>query len=107
MNRFILAGLAAAALLTACSQEKTTSTTTTASTGTSKELADLFARFWEKQSQLDPLSATAQGDNRFNDQLPNDQTQVFRDLQRATYQEYLDRARKLDREKLSDSEKIS
>ena len=109
MNKFILAGLAAAALLTACNQDKTTatSTTTTGSAAPGKELAEMFASFWEKQSRLDPLSATAQGDNRFNDQLPNDQTRAFRESQRATYQEYLDQARKLDRAKLSDSEKIS
>jgi uncharacterized protein (DUF885 family) len=111
MNKILLVGLAAAALLAACSQEKTTATSTTTTAGraagTSQELADMFASFWEKQSRLDPLSATAQGDNRFNDQLPNDQTRAFRDEQRATYQSYLDQAGKIDRAKLSDSEKIS
>jgi uncharacterized protein (DUF885 family) len=106
MNKILLAGLAAAALTTACNQDKKTATTTAAATG-NQALTRLFAAFWEKQSRLDPLSATAQGDNRFNDLLPNDQTRAYRDTLRATYQSYLTQAEKMDREKLSESEKIS
>ena len=79
MRKILLAALATAALTTACNQTGTTDVagSATAATRTGpKALAGLFDGFWEKQSRLDPLSATAQGDNRYNDQLPNDGTRA-------------------------------
>ncbi|MCI1187041.1 DUF885 domain-containing protein [Hymenobacter sp. DH14] len=113
MKKIALAGLVAAALTTACNQTKTTETATTSAPGSAaaadstKGLNGLFASFWEKQSRLDPLSATAQGDNRFNDQLPNDQTQAYRDTLRTFYQDYLTRLGKFDRAALDENDKIS
>ncbi|MDO7849461.1 DUF885 domain-containing protein [Hymenobacter sp. M29] len=113
MKKLALAGLVAAALTTACNQTKTTETTTSSAPGTAapadsaKGLNGLFASFWEQQSRLDPLSATAQGDNRFNDRLPNDQTQAFRDTLRTFYQDYLGRLGKFDRAGLDENDKIS
>ncbi|MDQ2771535.1 MAG: DUF885 family protein, partial [Bacteroidota bacterium] len=111
MKKLALAGLVAAALTTACNQTKTTETATTSAPGTAadstKSLSGLFASFWEQQSRLDPLSATAQGDNRFNDQLPNDQTQAFRDTLTTFYQDYLGRLGKFDRAGLDENDKIS
>ena len=111
MKKLALAGLVAAALTTACNQTKTTETATTSAPGaaddSTKGLSGLFASFWEQQSRLDPLSATAQGDNRFNDQLPNDQTQAYRDTLRNFYQDYLTRLAKFDRAGLDENDKIS
>ena len=114
MKKLALAGLVAAALTTACNQTKTTETATTNADGTSATVADstkglpgLFSSFWEQQSRLDPLSATAYGDNRYNDQLPNNQTHAYRDTMRVFYQGYLTKLQKFDREKLSDNDKIS
>ena len=115
MKRLALAGLVAAALTTACNQTKTTETATSgtpeagvgATADSTKGLPGLFNNFWEQQLRLDPLSATAYGDNRYNDQLPNNQTRAFRDTLRTFYQGYLDKLQKFDREKLSDQDKIS
>ena len=111
MKKLILAGLAAAALATACNQTKTSETATTATPGaaadSTKGLNGLFNSYWEKQSRLDPLAATAYGDNRFNDQLPNNQTRAYRDTLRSFYQGYLDRLHRFDRTPLSDNDKIS
>jgi uncharacterized protein (DUF885 family) len=106
------AALAAAALWLAGCQSGTTSDSDKASqgtgaTGANKELAGLFGQFWEKQSRLDPVSATAQGDNRFNDQLPNDQTQAYRDTLRIFYQYYLTRLEKFDSNTLDANDKVS
>ena len=112
MNKLALAGLVAAALTTACNQSKTTETassspvTDTAADST-KGLTGLFGSYWEKQSRLDPLAATAQGDNRYNDLLPNDGTQASRDTLRGFYQNYLTRLEKFDRTSLSENDKIS
>ena len=111
MKKLVLAGLVAAALTAACNQTKTTETATTSAPGTgaapadsTKGLSGLFNSFWEKQSRLDPLSATAYGDNRYNDQLPNNQTHAYRDTMRVFYQGYLTKLQKFDREKLSDND---
>jgi uncharacterized protein (DUF885 family) len=111
MKKIALAGLVAAALTSACNQTKTSETASTSATGaaadTTKGLNGLFASFWERQSRLDPLSATAQGDNRFNNLLPNDQTQAFRDTLSTFYQDYLTRLGKFDRAQLDENDKIS
>jgi uncharacterized protein (DUF885 family) len=111
MKKIALAGLVAAALTSACNQTKTSETASTSATGaaadTTKGLNGLFARFWERQSRLDPLSATAQGDNRYNNLLPNDQTQAFRDTLSTFYQDYLTRLSKFDRAQLDENDKIS
>lgn len=77
--------------------------TPTASAG----LAELFDRFWEQQSRLDPMSATAQGDNRYNDQLPNDQTPEFREGLTLFYEESLKQLETFDRAKLIDDDRVS
>jgi uncharacterized protein (DUF885 family) len=115
MKKLALAGLVAAALATACNQTKTTDNAATggaAATGeaaadTTSGLQGLFNSYWERQLRLDPLSATAYGDNRYNNLLPNNQTRAFRDTLRTFYQDYLNRLQKFDREKLSDNDKIS
>jgi uncharacterized protein (DUF885 family) len=107
MKYFAQTALAAAALwLVGCQSSTSDKTTQTATTG-NKDLSGLFSQFWDKQSRLDPLSATAQGDNRYNNLLPNDQTQAFRDTLSSFYQDYLTRAEKFDRNALDDNDKIS
>ncbi len=110
MKKLLLAGLATAALATACNQTKTTGATGAATTATQtdpKALAGLFDGFWEQQSRLDPLSATAQGDNRYNDLLPNDGTRAYRDTLRNFYQNYLTRLEQFDRAKLGANDRLS
>ncbi|MCC3154254.1 DUF885 domain-containing protein [Hymenobacter sp. BT770] len=115
MKKLALAGLVAAALTTACNQTKTTENATAtgqpagteAAADTTTGLQGLFNSYWEKQLRLDPMSATAYGDNRYNNILPNNQTRAFRDTLHAFYQNYLTRLQQFDREKLNDNDKIS
>jgi uncharacterized protein (DUF885 family) len=109
MKYLAQAAVAAATLLLAGCQSSASDKTsqTTAATDGNKDLSGLFSSFWEKQSRLDPISATAQGDNRFNNLLPNDQTQAFRDTLSGFYQNYLTRAEKFDRNTLDENDKIS
>ena len=64
-------------------------------------------KYWDENARLFPLQATANGDDRYNDQLPNDQTAAFRDTLRNYYQTYLDEIKKLDRSQLDANNKIS
>ncbi|MGI4874673.1 MAG: DUF885 domain-containing protein [Janthinobacterium lividum] len=101
---YLVPTLAAGILLAGC--QSVAAQTGPAAAG-NKALSGLFGQFWDKQSRLDPLSATGQGDNRFNDQLPNDQTQAFRDTLRRFYQTYQTRLQKFDRASLDANDKIS
>ncbi|GAA4347280.1 DUF885 domain-containing protein [Hymenobacter saemangeumensis] len=109
MKKLFLTGLVAATLATACNQNKSTESAAGngGAHGKADDLPTLFANYWEVQSRLDPMSATSQGDNRFNHLLPNDQTRAFRDTLRTVYQDYLNRINQFDREKLSENDKVS
>jgi uncharacterized protein (DUF885 family) len=93
----------AATLLAGCQPGAKTET----AAAPNKDLNSLFGQYWEKQSRLDPLAATAQGDNRYNNILPNDQTRAYRDTLGAFYQQYLTRLEKFDRNALDENDKIS
>lgn len=67
----------------------------------------LFENYWEENAKLFPLDATTQGDNRYNDQLPNDLTQSFRDSLKRFYQKSLSQLQQFDREKLDANDQIS
>ena len=70
-------------------------------------LANLFNTYWEDRARLFPLAAMAQGDNRYNDRLPNDQTQTFRQQQQRLYRRYLTDLLNIDRARLSAEDKLS
>lgn len=89
-------------IMTACNQSDKPS-----AGGNNKELADMFEKYHEENLQLFPLSATFEGDNRYNDQLPVDFSDSYRDKLKSFYQGYLDQLTKYDRDKLSDNDKLS
>ena len=70
-------------------------------------LTGLFNSYWEDRARLFPLMATAQGDNRHNDRLPNDQTHAFRQQQTRFYRRYLNDLLNIDRARLSADDKLS
>ena len=70
-------------------------------------LANLFNNYWDDRARLFPLLATAQGDNRYNDRLPNDQTRAFRQQQAHLYRRYLNDLLNIDRARLSADDKLS
>jgi uncharacterized protein (DUF885 family) len=54
------------------------------------QLATTFANYWEDYIKLYPFTATAVGDNRYNDVFINNQTQEFRTKELAFYKKYGD-----------------
>ena len=70
-------------------------------------LANLFTNYWDDRARLFPLMATAQGDNRYNDRLPNDQTHAFRQQQARLYRRYLNDLLNIDRARLAADDKLS
>ncbi|GAB2702746.1 hypothetical protein GCM10011495_00330 [Hymenobacter frigidus] len=70
-------------------------------------LTGLFNDYWEGRARLFPLVATSQGDNRYNDRLPNDQTRAFRQQQIRFYRRYLNDLLNIDRARLRADDKLS
>lgn len=72
-----------------------------------KELATLFANYYEERLQLYPLDATSTGDNRYNDKMYADFTDSYRAKVKDFWQRNLDLLTKFDRESLSENDQIS
>ncbi|MFB9861987.1 DUF885 domain-containing protein [Rufibacter immobilis] len=71
------------------------------------QLNTMFENYWDQFLRYFPLEATAQGDNRYNHLLPNDNTKSFRDSLQTFYQQHLDKLRQYDRASLNANDQIS
>ncbi|WP_153796980.1 DUF885 domain-containing protein [Foetidibacter luteolus] len=71
------------------------------------ELAAMLSNYYEESLQLFPLSATYQGDNRYNSLLPVEFTESYRAKLKDFYSRYLNLLSKFDRSKLNEQDKIS
>ncbi|QIL75543.1 DUF885 domain-containing protein [Hymenobacter sp. HDW8] len=78
-----------------------------ASSSSLAPLAALFEAYSEEEARLEPFNAMQQGDNRYNDQLPNDMTQARREEVRDFYQRYLKRLGQIDRKRLGATDQTS
>ncbi|WP_116769896.1 DUF885 domain-containing protein [Maribacter litoralis] len=67
----------------------------------------LLAHYYDDGLKLNPLAATFQGDNRYNDTLPNFLSEAYKKELVNYYEMYLERAEKFDNAKLSESEQMS
>lgn len=66
--------------MVACNQKsESKNPVTTINSVANTNLNVLFEKYWDQRMKLFPVDATFFGDNRYNDQLPNDQTQAYRD----------------------------
>jgi len=67
----------------------------------------LLAHYYDDGLKLNPLAATFQGDNRYNDTLPNFISDSYKKELVNYYQTYLEKAEKFDNAQLSESELMS
>lgn len=67
----------------------------------------LMAHYYDDGLKLNPLAATFQGENRYNDTLPNFLSEAYKKELVNYYAMYLERAEKFDNAKLSESEQMS
>jgi len=68
---------------------------------------DLFEQYYNDRMKLFPLEATANGDNRYNDRLPIDISDSYRDTLKSFYQKYLNALNTYDTTSLSENNKMS
>ena len=64
-------------------------------------------RYYEEYLKLNPLEATQIADNRYNDQLPIDISEAYRDSIRSFYRRYRDSLQYFDRSALTEQQQIS
>ncbi|MFI5134503.1 MAG: DUF885 domain-containing protein [Chitinophagales bacterium] len=67
----------------------------------------LLKNYYEQSLKLYPLEATQNGDNRYNDLLPNNLTVAFRNQEHQFYQSYSDSLGQFDRSKLDSTDQMN
>ena len=114
--KILVSGCAAAfLLLTGCGGEDAPTPEPTAPAATeqqqageaSAELSALVEEYFERQLELNPLSATAIGDERFNDRMANNIGPEYRERSTALNREYLERVLALDPELLKGQDRLT
>ncbi|MDQ3395888.1 MAG: DUF885 domain-containing protein [Bacteroidota bacterium] len=70
-------------------------------------LETVFEEYYEERLKLFPLEATQAGDNRYNDQLPNDLTDAYQAELIEFFTRYKERLNQYDRETLPETDKVS
>ncbi|CAM3886312.1 DUF885 domain-containing protein [Mucilaginibacter galii] len=67
----------------------------------------LLDNYYEDRLKLFPLEATASGDNRYNDLLPNDGSAQFIQQAKSFYNRYIDKLHAVKRDDLDEQDKLS
>ena len=78
LTRLALAVALAAAVPTVHAAPAKTVHAAPANSAKARQLDALYAQYWEESLRLNPLGATYQGDNRYNDQLPDFYSAAYR-----------------------------
>src|SRR5258705_3982095 len=101
--RTLLFFFTAAITLTACTQQELKNS----ANDNSKDVNKIFDNYYEERLQLFPLEATAIADNRYNDKLPCDISDSYREKLKAFYKKYLDEISAVKRENLKGEDALS
>ncbi len=72
-----------------------------------KDLAAFFDQYYESRLKLYPLEATYAGDNRYNDQLPNDGSAEYLQKAKSFYADNLQKIKQFKREDLNQEDQLS
>ena len=102
MKRILLIPLFIAAVF-GCNTKKSEQSTS----APNASFASILDDYYEQRLKLFPIEATVQGDTRYNDLLPNDISADFLAQTKTFYTATLDKLKPIDRETLSDEDKIS
>ena len=107
MSRLIAAAAAACLLLAACGKEPEPAGTEAPAADAAAELQSLFDDYFERDLELNPLTASRIGDYRYNDRLANSIGPEHRAATRALNEESLERLLAIDRSRLSRQDQYS
>ncbi len=107
MKSFSAAILAATLFISACGGSDQSAAGSEETVDASAVLATLFDEHFERNLELNPLSATAIGDDRYDDRMALSNSEEYRDAEKALDEEFLTRLLTVDREALSYQEQLS
>jgi len=107
MKNLAAAALAAVLLVAGCGESQNQAATDAPEVNAAEALAVLFDDHFERNLELNPLSATFIGDYRFNDRLANTNGPEYRAASTAMDQEFLRRLLEIDREQLGEQDQLS
>ena len=82
-------------------------TSETSITDTTPNLEIMLNDYYKQRLELYPLEATSAGIPDYNDQLPNNLTEAYREKLRSFYKSFLTKINKLDKKRLTDKQQIS
>jgi uncharacterized protein (DUF885 family) len=102
MNKFFQA-LLMVCLLAACKNK----VSTTAPVASNKDLAALFEKYYNNRMALLPIEATINGDSLYNDQLPAEFTDSYRQKLTAFFADNLQAVQQFNREQLNETDRTS
>lgn len=105
----LLAGatLAAVLLLAACGDTADRSATEATEVDASLTLNTLFEEYFERNLELNPITATSIGDYRYNDRMANSNSPEYRAAEAAMDEELLKRLLDINREALDYQDQLS
>lgn len=105
----VLLSLAAALVACSPSAPEGSGATTASSKQADKagQLTALYADFWEETLKLNPIQATFQGDNRYNDQLPDFGSAEFRQQMHDFNQRWLEKVEAIGEDGLQGQDLLS
>ena len=99
--------IAALMLVTACGESTPTATKDMPEISAGEALNALFAEHFEANLEMNPLSATFIGDNRYNDRLANSNSPEYREADEAMDRKFLAQLLDIDRDKLEYQDQLS
>ena len=105
MKNLVAAILAAALLIAACGESKEEAPAEVVDAGAA--LHALFDEHFERDLELNPLSATFIGDYRYNDRMANTNSAEYRAAEEAMDKEFLARLLEIDRDQLNYQDQLS
>jgi uncharacterized protein (DUF885 family) len=107
MKNRIAAFFAALILVSACGESPEPNATATPEVNATEVLHALFDEYFERNLELNPLSATFIGDYRYNDRLANANSPEYRAVTKAMDEEFLQRLLQIDRAQLDYQSQLS
>ena len=71
------------------------------------ELNTVFENYYQDGLTINPINATNEGDNRYNNQFPELITETYKKTQTEYYSKYLEKVSKFDSDELSEIDRMS
>lgn len=104
LSKFLLMFPVLAVVFTSC---QTKSKNTDHMSNQHEAINRLFTNYYDDRMKLYPLEATQNGDNRYNDLLPNNITVAYRNKEKTFYKSYLDSLNLFDPKTLDQNDQMS